>query len=45
MTEIPVPELTDNVFRKLYGDKGYINKALGGTLFEKNIELINLNPG
>jgi len=31
----PVPELTNNVFGKLYGDKGYISKALAGTLFEK----------
>ena len=36
----PVPELTDNVFGKLYGDKGYISKALTGKLFEKNVELI-----
>jgi len=36
----PVPELTDNVFGKLYGDKGYISKALAGKLFEKNVELI-----
>jgi len=36
----PVPELTNNVFGKLYDDKGYISKALAGTLFEKNMELI-----
>ena len=36
----PVPEMTDNLFGKLYGDKGYISKALTGTLFEKNVELI-----
>ncbi len=36
----PVPELSDNLFGKLYGDKGYIGKALAETLFEKNVELI-----
>lgn len=36
----PVPEMTDNLFGKLYGDKGYISKALAGTLFDKNVELI-----
>ncbi len=36
----PVPELTDNVFGKLYGDKGYISQALAGKLFDKNVELI-----
>jgi len=36
----PVPEMTDNLLGKLYGDKGYISKALAGTLFDKNIELI-----
>lgn len=36
----PVPEMTDNLFGKRYGDKGYISKALAGTLFDKNVELI-----
>jgi len=32
--------MTDNLFGKLYGDKGYIRKALAGTLFDKGVELI-----
>jgi len=35
-----VPEMAENLFGKLYGDKGYISKALAGTLFDKNVELI-----
>lgn len=36
----PLPDMTNNVFGKLYGDKDYINKALAGELFDKGIELI-----
>ncbi|EWH08050.1 transposase, IS4 family protein, partial [Catenovulum agarivorans DS-2] len=36
----PLPDMTNNVFGKLYGDKGYISKALAGELFDKGIELI-----
>ena len=36
----PVPEMARGLFGKLYGDKGYISKALGAELFEKGIELI-----
>jgi len=36
----PVPELTDSLFGKLYGDKGYISKALSGELWEKGVELV-----
>ena len=35
----PVPEMTDNLFGKLHGDKGDISKALAGTLFDKGVEL------
>ncbi len=35
-----VPEMAENLFGKLYGDKGYISKALAGTLFDKGVELI-----
>jgi hypothetical protein len=31
----PVPELAEGLPDKLYGDKGYVSKALEGTLFEK----------
>lgn len=36
----PVPEMTENLFGKLYGDKGYISKALAGTLFDQGVELV-----
>jgi len=36
----PVPEMAENLFGKLYGDKGYISKVLAGTLFDKGVELI-----
>jgi len=32
--------MTDNLFTKLYGDKGYIRKALAETLFDKGVKLI-----
>ena len=36
----PVSEMADGLFGKLYGDKGYISKALTGELLEKGVELI-----
>jgi len=36
----PVSDMADSIFGKLYGDKGYISKALSGELLEKGIELI-----
>lgn len=36
----PVQELTDNLSGKLYGDKGYLSKALESSLFEKGVQLI-----
>nr|ADO19008.1 transposase [Nostoc flagelliforme str. Sunitezuoqi] len=36
----PVPEMTKNVFGKLFGDKGYISQQLFELLFKKNIQLI-----
>lgn len=36
----PVPEMADSIFGKLYGDKGYISKALSGELLDKGVELI-----
>ena len=36
----PVEELADNLPGKLYGDKGYLSKALEANLFNKGIELI-----
>lgn len=36
----PVPEMAEGLFGKLYGDKGYIGKALAGKLFEQGVELI-----
>ncbi len=32
--------MTSSLFGKLYGDKGYISKALSGRLFEQGVELI-----
>lgn len=37
---IPVEFLTENLFGKLFADKGYISQALFDRLFEKGIELI-----
>lgn len=31
----PVSDMADSIFGKLYGDKGYISKALSGELLEK----------
>lgn len=36
----PVPELAKELSGKLYGDKGYISKALSGDLFDKGVELV-----
>ena len=36
----PVPELVKGIFGKLFGDKGYIAKALFAELFECGIQLI-----
>ncbi len=36
----PVPDLIDGIMGKLYGDKGYLSKALGEECFDKGIELI-----
>ena len=36
----PVPELAKDLTDKLYGDKGYISKALYDELFETGVELI-----
>lgn len=36
----PVPELAEGLTDKLYGDKGYISKALESQLFDKGIQMI-----
>lgn len=36
----PVADMADSIFGKLYGDKGYISRALSGELLDKGIELI-----
>ena len=36
----PVPDLTNGVFSKLFGDRGYIAQKLFETLYERGIELI-----
>lgn len=36
----PVPQLTQRVFGKLFGDKGYISKALFTELFERDVQLV-----
>jgi hypothetical protein len=36
----PVIEMSQNIFGKLFGDKGYISKNLGDTLFENGLQLI-----
>jgi hypothetical protein len=37
---IPVPELSKDIFGKLFGDKGYISQELFLKLYEKGIEII-----
>lgn len=36
----PVPQLTETIWGKLFGDKGYISKSLFEELFERDIQLI-----
>ena len=36
----PVSEMAESIFGTLYGDKGYISKALSGELLDKGVELI-----
>ena len=36
----PVPLLSKNLFGKLFGDRGYISKALFEQLFEEGVQLI-----
>ncbi len=36
----PVPKLTNQIFGKLFGDRGYISKALFAELFERDIQLV-----
>jgi len=36
----PVPEMVSELSGKLYGDKGYLSKALSGELWEKGVELL-----
>lgn len=36
----PVPELTKDIFGKLFGDKGYISQQLFDLLFERGVQLV-----
>jgi hypothetical protein len=36
----PLPEMTKDLFGKLFGDKGYLSQALFEQLFERGLELI-----
>jgi len=36
----PVPKLTEQLFGKLFGDRGYISKALFTELFDRGIQLV-----
>lgn len=36
----PVPDLTEGLWGRLYGDKGYISQALHDDLFERGLELV-----
>ena len=36
----PIPEMTKDVFGKLFGDKGYISKKLFDALFSRGLQLI-----
>ena len=40
MTAHPVPGLTENLFGKLVGDKGYISQELFEQLFSRGLQLI-----
>jgi hypothetical protein len=37
---VPVKELAEDLTDKLYGDKGYLSKALAADLFEKGVTLV-----
>jgi hypothetical protein len=37
---IPVPELSKNIFGKLFGDKGYISQELFDKLYESGLQII-----
>ncbi|MBN4067061.1 IS982 family transposase [Simkania negevensis] len=37
---IPVPNMTQNLFGRLFGDKGYISKKLFTDLYERGLQLI-----
>ena len=37
---VPVPEMVTPFSGKLYGDKGYLGKALSGELWEQGVELV-----
>ena len=37
---VPVPELTQGLFGKLFGDRGYISQALFELLFERGVQLV-----
>lgn len=36
----PVPEMTKNLFGKLFGDRGYISQKLFELLLQQNLQLI-----
>ncbi len=36
----PVPKLSNQLFGKLFGDRGYISKALFAQLFERGVQLV-----
>ena len=36
----PIPEMTKDLFGKLFGDKGYISKKLFDALFSRGLQLI-----
>ena len=36
----PIPEMTENLVGKLFGDKGYISKKLFEALFAKGLQLV-----
>ena len=37
---LPVPEMANGLFGKLFGDRGYISQALHDTLKQQGVELI-----
>ena len=37
---MPVPEMANGLFGKLFGDRGYISQALRDTLKQQGVELI-----